>query len=365
MTANHTVVSLYSGAGGMDYGFKLAGFETIFANDIDPTAVETFGRLVGNGVAVAGDINDLTLPNCEDLDVVIGGPPCQGFSVAGNMDPHDARSEHVWKFLEVVSLLEPRVFVMENVKALAVNMRWSGVRQGLLSEANAMGYSTRLFVLKASDFGVAQGRERMFLVGSRVGDPAPPLPTSTETPPTSRSILRLLPEIGQPGNDRLATAAITLASRPILRRSPFAGMLFNGAGRPINLDAPAMTLPASMGGNRTPIVDQLWLEEGGNDHWVKRYHKLLWEGGDPLDWKAAPPCLRRLSTQEAAALQSFPNWLEWAGATSAIFRQVGNAVPPLLAQAVAESVLNLLSPDSMPNRGVQRQGTYIAETLPL
>lgn len=337
-----TVLSLYSGAGGMDYGFKLAGFETIFANDIDPAAVETFNSLLGSEVAVAGDIKDITLPSYKDIDVVIGGPPCQGFSVAGNMDPHDARNEHVWEFLKAVSIVKPRVFVMENVKALGVNRRWVGVRDSILSETRAMGYSARLFVLKASDFGVAQNRERMFLVGSRIGEPIPPLPTTAEAPPTSRSVLCSLPSIGQPGNDRLATASITFAARPDLRKSPFAGLLFNGGGRPMNLDAPAMTLLASMGGNKTPIVDQLWLEEGGSDHWVKRYHQSLLDGGDPLDWKTAPSCLRRLSTQEAAALQSFPVWLEWAGTTSAVFRQIGNAVPPLLAQAVAESILDLL-----------------------
>ena len=338
----YKVVSLYSGAGGMDYGFKLAGFETIFANDIDPAAVKTFGNLLDNKVAVAGDIKDITLPSHKDLDVVIGGPPCQGFSVAGNMDPNDPRNEHVWKFLKAVSTLEPKVFVMENVKALAVNRRWTGMRDSILSESKAMGYSTYLFVLKASDFGVAQNRERMFLIGSRIGEFFPPLPTSANAPPTSRSVLNSLPAIGQPGNDRLATASITFALKPDLRKSPFAGLLFNGGGRPINLDAPAMTLLASMGGNKTPIVDQLWLEEGGSDHWVKRYHQSLCDGADPLDWKTAPSCLRRLSTQEAAALQSFPVWLEWVGTTTAVFRQIGNAVPPPLAQVVAKNLLDLL-----------------------
>lgn len=343
MTRPHKVVSLYSGAGGMDYGFKLAGFETIFANDIDAVALETFGRLVGPGVAVAGDINDQTLPPARDVDVVIGGPPCQGFSVAGKMDPTDARSQHVWKFMEIVSRLQPACFVMENVKALAVNDRWEAIRDGLLEAARLMGYEARLFVLKASHFGVAQGRERMFLVGSLVGTPTIPMQTTADSPPTTRSVLAQLPRFGEPGNDWAATAAITLAARPVLRRSPFAGMLFNGAGRPVNLDGTAPTLPASMGGNKTPIIDQKWLDEGGEDHWVKRYHARLWSGGEPLDWKAAPKYLRRLTAQEAAALQSFPIDLEWAGPPGAVFRQVGNAVPPLLARAVAVSVARLLA----------------------
>ena len=330
----------------MDYGFKLAGFETVLANDIDPVAVETYGRLVGKGIAVAGDIGDLVLPGPGEIDVVIGGPPCQGFSVAGKMDPLDQRSRHVWRFLEVVSALRPLCFVMENVKALAVNTRWSAMRVGLLEAAKAMGYETNLYVLKASDFGVAQGRERMFLVGSLVGVPLAPRPTTSDHPPASRSVLKSLPAFGEPGNCRFAAAAITLASRPVLRRSPFAGMLFNGSGRPINLEAPAPTLPASMGGNKTPIVDQKWLDEGGTNHWVKDYHTRLWSGGEPLDWKSAPKHLRRLTVEEAAALQSFPLDLEWAGSTSAVFRQVGNAVPPLLAKRVADSVRSLLDRSS-------------------
>ena len=336
-------LSLYSGAGGMDYGFKLAGFETVLANDIDATAVETFGRLISPGVAVAGDIDDLTLPGRGEVDVVIGGPPCQGFSVAGKMDPRDKRSRHVWKFLEVVSVVRPTCFVMENVKALAVNDRWTLIRDGLVKASESMGYSTKLFVLRASNYGVAQGRERMFLVGSLVGEPVVPPTTSAEAPPTSRSVIETLPPFGAPGNDHAATAAITLAANPVLRRSPFAGMLFNGAGRPINLDAPAPTLAASMGGNKTPIVDQRWLEEGGPEHWVRDYHARLWAGGERLDWQSAPPQLRRLTAEEAAALQSFPLDLEWAGKTGAVFRQIGNAVPPGLARAVALTIKDLLN----------------------
>ena len=336
-------LSLYSGAGGMDYGFKLAGFETMLANDIDATAVETFGRLIAPGVAIAGDIDDLTLPGRGEVDVVIGGPPCQGFSVAGKMDPKDKRSRHVWKFLEVVSAVRPPCFVMENVKSLAVNDRWTLIRDGLVKASESMGYSTKLFVLRASNYGVAQGRERMFLIGSLVGEPVVPPTTSAGAPPTSRSVIETLPAFGTPGNDRAATAAITLAAKPVLRRSPFAGMLFNGAGRPINLDAPAPTLAASMGGNKTPIVDQKWLDEGGPEHWVRDYHARLWAGGEPLDWQSAPTQLRRLTAEEAAALQSFPLDLEWAGKTGAVFRQIGNAVPPGLAHAVALTIKGLLN----------------------
>lgn len=266
MSARPTVASFYSGAGGLDYGFKLAGFDTVFANDIEPFAVATFGNLIGPNIAVAGDIDGVGLPDLKGVDVVIGGPPCQGFSVAGKMDPDDARSRHVWRFLDIVSAFKPACFVMENVKSLARNMRWFPIRDGLLARAAAIGYSTKLMVLKSPDYGLAQKRERMFLIGSLTGDPQVPPPTSAGNPPSARSVLESLPAYGSPGNDTFASAAITLAARPVLRRSPFAGMLFNGAGRPINLRSTAPTLPASMGGNKTPIVDQKWLEEDGDSN---------------------------------------------------------------------------------------------------
>lgn len=337
-----SVVSLYSGAGGLDLGFSQAGFEILWANDIDEHAVETHNKLFGHDAAIAGDIRAIRrlLPRAGDVDLVIGGPPCQGFSVAGRMDPNDPRSRHVWDFLGVVRDLAPTVFVMENVKALAVNRRWSQLRNELFAQAMRLGYHVQLLLLNAAHFGVPQARERMFLIGSKSSTPIIPLPTSSEQPPTVRSVLESLPPYGSPGNDTLCAARVTPAKTPVLRRSPFAGMLFNGQGRPIDLDRPAPTLPASMGGNRTPIVDQRQLD-AGEPCWVVEYHKHLWEGGDPVDH--VPERLRRLTVEEAAALQTFPPGMHWAGRQSAQYRQIGNAVPPKLAYHVAKAVARSLN----------------------
>src|SRR4051794_24847282 len=95
-------VSLYSGAGGMDLGFARAGMTPVWANDIDPRAVETYNSLFGGHTAHVGDIRRQELPGEGAAELVIGGPPCQGFSVAGKMDRKDPRSRHVWDFLGVV-----------------------------------------------------------------------------------------------------------------------------------------------------------------------------------------------------------------------------------------------------------------------
>ena len=349
-----SVLSLYSGAGGLDYGFHLAGFTTKFAYDSDASAIQTFNELIPGKVGICKDIDAAEMPSRGSIDVVIGGPPCQGFSVAGNMDPNDPRSRHVWRFLEVVGQISPSAFVMENVRHLGENDRWASIRNGLVNGARAMGYQTRLFVLRASDFGVPQNRDRMFLIGAKEFEPTEPIRTSAELPPTARLALNELPRVGRPGNSRLATAEITLAVNPVLRRSPFAGMLFNGAGRPINLDAPCLTLPASMGGNKTPIIDQQWLDGVTARSWVHDYHEHLWNGGSPYGMRDLPNFLRRLTIEEAARLQSFPTDMKWKGPNSAVFRQIGNAVPPLLAKAVALSLMPLLgSPRVTPSRTTQ------------
>jgi DNA (cytosine-5)-methyltransferase 1 len=331
----YTAVSLYSGAGGLDLGFARAGFEVEWAVDSDPFAVQTYNANLESR-AVCADVLGVSLPVDLQPDVVIGGPPCQGFSVIGRMDPDDPRSRHVEHFFDVVEQLRPRAFVMENVKALAVNSRWAPVRERLFARVAALGYRHELFLLNAQDFEVPQARERMFLVGMSDGAPGRPVATTGSRLLTARGAFAALPRVGEPGNDGLCAARVVPARRPIMRRSPYSGsLLFNGSGRPIFLDGPAKTLPASMGGNATPIVDQDELDHGA-EPWVIGYHRRLQAGKRPL--RRAPRRMRRITVQEAAALQTFPTDWEFHGPQVARYRQVGNAVPPNLAQAVAESV---------------------------
>jgi DNA (cytosine-5)-methyltransferase 1 len=331
-------VSLYSGAGGLDLGFAAAGFELLYANDIDAWAVETYNRNIGSH-AICGDVLELPLPDVRP-DVLIGGPPCQGFSVIGRMRDDDPRSQHVFHFLNAVEQLEPRTFVMENVKALGASTRWAQLRQALVARAEELDYRTRLVILNATDYGVPQARERMFLLGSRDGE-APERPASTvDRPTTVREALASLPRYGMAGNETGTDAKVVPARYPVMRPTAHVGsLLFNGSGRPLHLDCPAKTLPASMGGNATPIIDQEELDLGA-EPWVVGYHRHLTSGGKP--YKKAPARLRRLTVEECAALQSFPTDFRFAGPRVAQYRQVGNAVPPRMSAAVANSVLAAL-----------------------
>lgn len=349
-----TFVSLYSGAGGLDLGFARAGFKPVFANDIDVSAVSTYNMLsevrdatwraaaskFSGHEAVSGDVRAVGDQLYEGMaDLVIGGPPCQGFSVAGRMDPSDPRSRHVFDFLGLVAKVRPKAFVMENVAALARNKRWASIIDRLRDTA-ALDYRVELVVLNASHWGVPQARERMFLVGVPHDGPAFRLPEepTAMAPPSLRDVLAGLPIAGSQGNSSLCSAGITLARNPVLRRSPYAGMLFNGQGRVMNLDRPAPTLPASMGGNRTPIVDDGALYEGAKP-WIETYHRRLFEERKaPLDTLPHDARLRRITVEEAAAIQTFPSDVQWQGPQSARYRQLGNAVPPTLAYHVAKGV---------------------------
>lgn len=353
----YSAISLYCGAGGLDLGFARAGFDIRWAIDHDAFAIETYNTNL-EPYGFCGDVLTVDPPSEIRPDIVIGGPPCQGFSVIGRMDPGDPRSQHVDHFLDVVEQLRPRAFVMENVKALGANPRWELIRNRLLARAHDLGYERSLFLLNAQDYAVPQSRERMFLVGLLDDTPLRPEPTTRDMPSTVRSALACLPRFGEPGNDGSCTARVIPARSPIMRPTAFRGsLLFNGSGRPLELDAPAKTLPASMGGNATPIIDQDELDYG-TEPWVVEYHQRLQKGGRPL--KRAPKRLRRITVQEAAALQTFPAAWRFAGPRVAQYRQIGNAVPPNLATAVARSIYEALRRADDTASAGERAATIIA-----
>ena len=287
------------------------------------------------------------------IDLVFGGPPCQGFSVAGKMDPGDPRSRLVLDFMDAVGAVRPKAFVMENVKALAVNSRWESVRSTLAAKAQEHGYCAAMVVLRASHYGVPQQRERMFFVGfqqSLAGsangvilhellDDA--LRPSRKRPETLRSIIGRIGRAGSPGNPWGARAKVTYAKSPVLRASAYAGMLFNGAGRPLSPDGFSCTLSATMGGNKTPIIDEAVFFDGA-DSFVERYHAHLIAGGTPRSG-TAPGRLRRMTLREVKALMTFPDDYLVTGEAVAQYRQLGNAVPCGLAHAVGAAMLRLLS----------------------
>lgn len=344
-----SAVSLFSGAGGMDVGMSAAGFDVQFANDLDDDACETYLRNHGN-VIRNGDLRDHfpTLRQSKGVDLVFGGPPCQGFSVAGKMDPGDVRSQLLSTFFDVVDELRPKAFICENVKALAVLSKWSGIREEMQARTKDR-YNTALLVLNASSFGVPQSRDRMFFVGierssvegSLSAQLQALLAAKVQSPETVGEVVRRLGRAGSKANSRTCAARITYARNPVLRASPYAGMLFNGAGRPQAAGGISSTLAASMGGNKTPIVDEAEIFDG-EPSFVHAYHQRLMRGGSAREGDA-PARLRRLTIDECIALQTFPPNYNFAGRQSAVYRQLGNAVPCRLAEAVGSAMRTVMS----------------------
>ena len=167
------------------------------------------------------------------------------------------------------------------------------------------------------------------------------LDTQREAAPKLRDAIAHLGRAGSSNNSRVCKAKITFAARPIMRNSAYAGMLFNGQGRPLDLDGYASTLPASMGGNRTPILDEEQLY-GDGKAWVEEYHAELIRGRRPMTGKLVPSRLRRLTIDEAAVIQTFPADYRFVGRNSSVYAQIGNAVPCELGRRVANSVRAVL-----------------------
>lgn len=352
MASKFSAISLFSGAGGMDVGFTAAGFDVQWANDIDRNACETYADN-HSGVIRCGDLQDWwhELDEFYNPALVFGGPPCQGFSVAGKMDPNDSRNSLMARYFDVVEKTQPSAFVCENVKGLAALSRWADFRQQLFRRIDLLGYHHALLVLNAADFGVPQARERMFLVGFRKKEHSLAgidlhrslslmLEEHRAEPPVMADLLRRLGRAGSKTNSRVCNAIVTYAKNPVLRASPYAGMLFNGAGRPIKPLGHSATLAASMGGNKTPIVDEDEIYDGKTS-FVERYHRCLMKGDAPRTTKV-PKRLRRLTIDECMAIQTFPPDYKLAGRQSAMYRQIGNAVPCDLAKVVASVVKEVL-----------------------
>lgn len=343
---NLKAISLFAGAGGMDIGAIDAGFEVVAASELDPHACMTYRENHPQTELIEGDIdsNMEEVTKFSNIDLVIGGPPCQGFSVAGKMDISDPRSKLVFSYCEVVEKIKPKAFIMENVKSLATLAKFQSVRMEIFRRMEKAGYKVTMSVLNAKDFGVPQSRERVFFIGTKQQYSPVTIESFEKYKKEPVSLRKAIAHLGRAGtklNPNKTKAKITLAAKPVLRKSPYAGMLFNGQGRPLNPDAWSSTLPASMGGNRTPIIDEDHLYDD-KPSWVEEHHKKIMSGEITAEYKDAPSRLRRLTIDEAAILQTFPKSYKFLGPQSKIFSQIGNAVPCKLAEVVASAVKSSL-----------------------
>lgn len=336
-------VSMFSGAGGLDLGFEQAGWKRRFASDLDPDAVETLrANTKAEERASIGrdDIRDLTaedvfaraddLPK-GNLDAIVGGPPCQSWSSAGHqMGLADERGQLFRHFIKLANSLDPRFIIMENVRGLLTARGLDGEPGSALTllreDLRKEGWQTTVSLLNAADFGVAQRRVRLFIIAHRVGDsPSFPMPTHSKTPTEG---LKRWVSLKQ----RLATVR-AVSDEEIIHPTPKLAAQLAELKPGSGVKSPGKTETTRPGG-----------------HWGYKQGAFVADPSLPgrtvtastaQDWIIDPiHGLRRLCPRECAAIQSFPASWKWKGKRASIYRQVGNAVPPLLAKVVASSLSN-------------------------
>jgi DNA (cytosine-5)-methyltransferase 1 len=320
-------LDLFCGAGGLSVGLGAAGISVVAGVEWDEDAAATWGNAHPNGLLLKADVNQVDWRRFDGVGLVVGGPPCQPWSIGGLRRGERDERDGWPAFIAALSALRPPAFLAENVAGLtegAMRPRWLR----LVVELADLGYHVNAKVVNAADYGVPQKRRRCIVVGFR--DRAPfVFPPPSHGPgrrwpwKTAGSAVGTEP-VGEPN-----LAIVTYAARPDIRRDPYAGHVFNGGGRPIDPAAPAPTLLASMGGNKTP-----WLD---TEDIVPGYHAHLVAGGLPRS--GLVPGARRVTVEEAAALQTFPKGMSFEGTRSSRYRQVGNAVPPRLAEVVGRALL--------------------------
>jgi DNA (cytosine-5)-methyltransferase 1 len=299
------VVSLFSGAGGLDLGFIKAGHQIIWANDNFPDAVKTYRKNIGNHI-ICEDISKIPSDEIPEHDILIGGFPCQGFSVANTKrGENDERNKLYLELLRVLVDKQPKFFLAENVKGI-MSLMQGKVFEMIIEDFKKAGYNVKHKVLNAANFGVPQRRERVIILGVRND--------------IDFSLLHPEPTHGEDSNlfnDRKSWVTIGNALKNIPEPEEEHNLInhtyskfklkFNGyiGNRAIDPNKPA------------PTVTARGDEKGGV---VVLHH---------------PNNHRRMSVRELALTQSFPIDFIFEGTNSSAYRQIGNAVPPMLAFAVA------------------------------
>ncbi|MGC9528518.1 MAG: DNA cytosine methyltransferase [Limnospira sp.] len=291
-------LDLFAGCGGLSLGFEAAGFQTV-GYEMLPDAVATYRR------NLHGDCHRQTLEIgqnlCDHADIIIGGPPCQPFSVGGlQSGPRDSRDGFPI-FLDAIERYQPQIALFENVRGMLYKNRQ--YLEKIVGELEILNYRVEVKLLNAVNYGVPQKRERLFVVAYR---------TAWQWPKGETA--------GRPytAGDAIADTAHTIPENPKFLTQNMLEYIARYEAksqcvkpRDVHLDIPCRTVTCRNLAGATSDMLRVLLPDGRR---------------------------RRLTVREGARLQSFPDWFEFCGSENSQFNQVGNAVPPLLAQAIAESV---------------------------
>ena len=351
-----TVIDLFAGVGGLSLGFENLGFDVILANEYDESIAAAYQANHRNTKMIVGDITTLNLeeifgPYQGEVTAVIGGPPCQGFSQKGQRKTiHDERNFLFKYYVKVVDLVKPAYFVMENVPNLLTAE--NGYFKKEIEELfNSMGYYLNSGVLNASDYGVPQNRRRAVIIG-KLNSPAPKLPIPINKVVTIWDAISDLAylESGEGTEEQEYRNDPQSDYQRKLRGN--SKILYNHVATnhsPLALERLSM-IPPNAGKEVLP-----------KEHLTKSIYSGTWTRmrkeeisvtittrfDTPSSGKFTHPYLNRaITVREAARIQSFPDSFKFIGNKGSQMKQVGNAVPPLVAEAIAGVILHDMKEDS-------------------
>lgn len=349
------VIDLFAGVGGLSLGFEKCGFDVILANEYDPSIAAAYEMNHKGTKMIVGDITALDLEKTfgsyeGKVDVVIGGPPCQGFSQKGQRKTiHDERNFLFKYYVRVVGLVKPRYFVMENVPNL-LTAEGGYFRKEIEELFNSMGYQLKMGVLNASDYGVPQNRRRAVIIGKRNGD-APALPEPHNATVTIWDAISDLAYLNSGEGNEEQEYRFEPQSEYQKKLRDGSNVLYNHVATKhseLALERLAM-IPPNAGREVLP-----------KEHLTKSIYSGTWTRmrkdeisvtittrfDTPSSGKFTHPFLNRaITVREAARIQSFPDSFKFIGNKGSQMKQVGNAVPPLLAEAIASVILNDIEED--------------------
>jgi DNA (cytosine-5)-methyltransferase 1 len=355
-------LSLFSGGGGLDAGVRNAGLSVNLAVEIDHDSCETlklnFPECAVKEMSVADATADAITPffKGSGLDFIIGGPPCQSFSVFGNrLGIEDARGQLVFEYLRLVDQLQPKVFLLENVRGmLSMSLVPVGKdHQGnpefcekgsllkeMVRQYNAIGYHVDVFVVNSVNYGAAQIRERVLLIGNRLQLGAKfPEPKYSNRPADNLPPFTTLGDVIGPSSGFVDPDPSVMNFSP--RKLKYLSMVPEGGNW--------RSLPLEI---QKESMGKSWYLKGGRSAY---WRKLSFDFPSPTvvtmpnhagTSMCHPTELRAISVGEAACIQGFPQNWQFAGKTNSKFKQVGNAVPVILGQVAGEVLKSLLDSDN-------------------
>lgn len=350
------VIDIFSGCGGLSYGFELAGFNILLGIDEDSAALKSFKYNHTGSKILNEDINKVSkedivkIVNQKDIDLIVGGPPCQGMSLSGPRKFHDPRNQLYLSFIQKVEEFKPKAFVIENVPGL-VGLFKGQIKDSILEEFDLLGYDVKYALLLASDYGVPQNRKRVFFVGFRKDlniDYNFPQPTTLFehekiTASDAISDLPLLSDSNHLGDEEQDYVSSPKNSYQELMRQG-STKIYNHIATNHSEQTRSIISLVPEGGNYKNLPDHLKDIRKFNVAWTRYHSNKPTPTIDTGHRHHFHYKENRVPTvRENARFQSFPDTFIFQGNKTQQYRQVGNAVPPLLALEIAKTIKQALS----------------------